>query len=111
AQRVDTHMIFFANRLSTKAKPENTMMRVNWNQFGRYRFDGRGRLQEGLAGTGLNFVLRGNAYAGFETGFMMEKIYEDEFGAERDPFIGRTGAFVGSPQRTAIQPYFSSNIE
>ena len=39
-----------------------------------------------------------------------EKIYEDEFGAKRNPETGQVGAFIGDPSRSARQPYFSVNF-
>jgi hypothetical protein len=38
-KRVNTNTVFFANRWSTKSDPKATVIRTNWQQFGRYQFD------------------------------------------------------------------------
>jgi hypothetical protein len=82
-RRTNTNQAFFANRVSTKSKPKAKVIRVNWNQFVRYTFDWKGRVQYALGGTGLNGQLRGNVFWSFEAGDQYEHIYEDEFGSDR----------------------------
>jgi hypothetical protein len=43
-------------------------------------------------------------------GMQFEKIYESEFGPNRNPATSQPGAFVGAPTRSAYQPYFSVNL-
>jgi hypothetical protein len=109
-RRVDSNSAFFINRLSTKSNPKAKLIRTNWNQFARYNFDWKGRTQNAAVGTGLNLSLQGSTFISTEFGFEYEKIYEEEFGAKRDPATGRAGAFSGDPTRIARQPYFSFNI-
>lgn len=109
-RRTDSNTFFFANRLSTKSEPKKFLIRANFNQFVRYGVDWRGRIQQALVGANGNFNLQGNLFIYSETGFMFEKIYEDEFGANRNPATGQVGAFVGAPTRSARQPYFSVNF-
>ncbi len=109
-RRTDANTFFFANRFSTKSKPKATIIRANWNQFGRFGMDWKGRTQQGLIGNNLNLTLQGNLFIYTEVGVQYEKIYESEFGAVRDPAIGRPGAFVGGPTRKSTQPYFSINV-
>ncbi len=109
-RRVDSNTAFFINRLSTKSKPTAKLIRTDWRQFARYSFDWRGRTQGGLVGTSLNFALQGTTFMNIEGGYGYEKIYEEEFGAIRNPDVGQEGAFFGEPTRIARQPYFSFNI-
>lgn len=108
--RTNTNRLFFANRLSTKSKPKAALIRLNSNQFARYTYDWKGRMQNGLVGGNANLSLQGNLYIYAESGMLFEKIYEDEFGQIVDPLTGRTNAFVGAPDRSAKQPYFSTNF-
>lgn len=110
ANRVNTNRIFFANRVSTKSKPNNTLIRLNSNQFGRVTYDWKGRIQNALIGANANLSLQGNLFIYGESGMLFEKIYEDEFGQIRDLTTGRTDAFVGDATRSAKQPYFSINF-
>lgn len=110
-RRTNTNQGFFANRFSTKSNPKAAVIRLNWNQFVRYTFDWDGRIQYALAGMNLNASLQGNFWMYFEGGTQYERLYEEEFGAKRDPVRGITGAFAGAPTRSAQQPYFSFNAE
>lgn len=98
-RRRNTNSFFFINRLSTKSKPKASIIRLNWNQFGRYALDWEGRIQDGSVGTNINATLQGNLFIYSETGMSFEKIYSDEF-----------GGFAGAPTRSAYQPYFSMNF-
>ncbi len=109
--RTNTNSLFLFNRFSTKTKPEKLLMKTDWNQFARYRFDWYGRTQEGSVGTSLGFTIRGSTSINMETGVQLEKIYEDEFGPNRDLLNGRGGAFAGEPFRSAFGPYASFNVE
>lgn len=108
-RRVNTNSFFFSNRFSTKSDPEATIIRTNWQQFGRYNVDWNGRTQGGLAGTNLNLAVQGTQFINIETGVQFEKLYEDEFGPMRNPAAGQLGGFFGAPTRSAYQPYFSIN--
>src|SRR4029078_13227699 len=109
-QRTNINTAFFVNRFSTKSNPKAAIIRANWNQFGRYRFDWNGRTQYGLLGMNLNLQLQGNWFVYSEAGVQYEKDYESEFGANRNPAKGIQGAFFGNPTRSAYQPYFSFNF-
>lgn len=106
--RTNTNRIFLFNRFSSTSKPKATLIRSNWRQFAQYQVDWRGRIQGASIGTGFNLNLQGNLFIGGETGVEYGKIYEDEFGARRNS--RQSGAFFGAPTRTAIQPYFSLNL-
>ncbi|HEX8638026.1 MAG TPA: DUF5916 domain-containing protein, partial [Pyrinomonadaceae bacterium] len=108
-RRRNTNSAFFANRFSTKSKPKAKIIRVNWQQFGRYVYDWHGRLQELSASTAFGFNLQGSLYVNIDGGVSHEKIYEEEFGARRNPAANQTGAFFGAPTRSATQPYLSLN--
>ena len=105
-RRTNTNTLFFANRLSTKSNPKASIIRANWNQFGRYSFDWKGRMQSGILGNNVNLSLQGNLFFYMEGGVSFEKIYEEEFGAIRNPDRNIVGAFVGDSTRSATQPYF-----
>lgn len=107
-RRTNTNGFLLANRFSTKSNPQAKIIRANWNQFGRYVVDWKGRSQEGLLGTNVNLNLQGNMFIYMETGLGFNKIYEDEFGPRRSAV--RPGAFVGAPDRSAWQPYLSFNV-
>jgi Domain of unknown function (DUF5916)/Carbohydrate family 9 binding domain-like len=109
-RRIGTNSVFASNRFSTKSNPKATMIRFDWRQFGRYTFDWKGRRQDGVIGSGLNVQMQGNVFISAEAGFGFEKIYEEEFGALRNPLIGQQGGFAGEPTRATNQPYFSFNI-
>ncbi len=108
--RTDTNSAFFANRISTKSNPNSKLIRLNWQQFARYTFDWKGRTQGALIGNNFNFTLQGNTYIYTEFGLQYEKVYEEEFGAKRNPSTGQAGAFFGAPTRSTGQPYFSANV-
>lgn len=108
-RRTDTNTIFFANRVSTKSDPKAAIIRANWNQFGRFGFDWKGRMQQGLVGNNFNLTLQGSLFIYTEFGLQFEKIYENEFGAVRNAALNRPGAFYGGPTRSSTQPYFSIN--
>ncbi len=107
-RRTNTNTVFFANRWSTKSDPKKTLIRLDWQQFGRYTYDWKGRMQGGFVGTGFNIQLKGNTYLYMEGGSLFEKIYEEEFGPKRN--VSQGGAFFGGPTRSATQPYFNFNI-
>lgn len=109
-RRVDSNTFFFANRFSTKSNPKAKLIRTNFQQFARYGVDWRGRTQQALGGANLNLSLQGNLYIFAEGGVSYEHIYEDEFGARRNPLTGQRGAFAGAPDRSAVQQYFSVNF-
>lgn len=114
-RRVNTNQAFFANRFSTKSKPNAPIIRLNTNQFFRYTFDWDGRIQYALAGANVNASLQGNTFIYFEAGTQFEKLYESEFGGDRRGIrrngMPVEGAFFGSPTRSAQQPYLSFNAE
>ena len=109
-RRTDSNTFFFANRVSTKSEPKKFLIRANFSQFVRYGVDWKGRIQQGLVGGNANLSLQGSLFISGEGGMSFEKIYEDEFGAKRNPETGQVGAFIGEPSRSARQPYFSVNF-
>jgi Domain of unknown function (DUF5916)/Carbohydrate family 9 binding domain-like len=108
--RVNTNSLFFANRLSTEPNSKAKLIRVDWRQFTRLNYDWKGRSQGGLAGTNFNFQLQGNIFISSEAGVMYERLFEEEFGAHRNPAHPLQGAFFGAPERSAYQPYINANV-
>jgi hypothetical protein len=109
-RRTNTNQIFFVNRFSTESKPNAPIIRANFNQFVRYTHDFQGRTQGAMAGGNVNLSLQGSLFIYAEGGVALERIYEDEFGAKRDPATGRPGAFFGDNYRSATQQYVSVNF-
>jgi hypothetical protein len=107
-RRTNTNTIFFANRLSTKSKPDAPIIRINSNQFARIVFDWQGRSQNGLTGVNFNITMQNNLFIYTEFGYSFERLFEEEFGAKRN--ATRSGAFFGGPERSTDQGYFSVNL-
>jgi hypothetical protein len=109
-KRTNTNAFFFANRFSTKSDAKAKLIRASWSQFGRYVVDWNGRIQEGLIGNNFNLQLQGSLFINSEIGVQFEKLYEEEFGARRDPSRLQPGGFFGAPTRSSYQPYASVNV-
>lgn len=109
-RRTNTNTIFFANRLSTEPKPKAKIIRVDWRQFGRINYDWQGRSQGGGVSTNFQLALQHNTFVTAELGMDFERLFEEEFGARRTASRPNQGAFFGSPERSAYQPYGSLNI-
>ncbi|MBS1794401.1 MAG: hypothetical protein JSS81_11135 [Acidobacteria bacterium] len=107
-RRTNTNSILVANRFSTKSKPKAAIIRANWNQFARLAFDWKGRSQDGVAGMNINLSLQKNIFIYAESGISYERLFEGEFGFNRDA-NGDGGAFYGAPERSTYQPYLSFN--
>lgn len=106
--RTNTNSAFFTNRFSTKSAPKSKIIRVNWNQFTKFDYDWKSRLQNFRAGTNIELLLQRNTTIFVETGTGYERLYEEEFGLKRS--FTRSGAFLGLPTRAAWQPYFLASI-
>jgi Domain of unknown function (DUF5916)/Carbohydrate family 9 binding domain-like len=109
-RRTNTNNLFFANRFSTKSNPKAKLIRLNWNQFARINYNWQGRSQDALIGTNINATLQGNLFIYAEMGLGYERLFEEEFGAKRNPLRNQAGAFFGAPERSASQPYVSVNF-
>lgn len=109
-RRTNTNSLFFANRISTKSRPDAALIRANARQFVRWVYDWNGRPQEGILAGSADFSLRGNLRLNVESGLQFERIYEDEFGPKRNLALGIGGAFIGAPTRSGLGPYFSVNF-
>lgn len=109
-RRTNTNSLFFANRISTKSRPDAALIRANARQFVRWVYDWNGRPQEGIIAANADFNLRGNLRLNIESGLQFERIYEDEFGPKRNQASGIGGAFIGAPTRSGLGPYFSVNF-
>ncbi len=107
-RRTNTNTIFFANRVSTKSKPDATIIRINSNQFARLGYDWKGRSQNGLVGINFNVSMQKNLFFYTEFGVSYERLFEEEFGRKRT--ATRRGAFFGEPERSSYQPYASINF-
>ncbi|MFM9903352.1 MAG: DUF5916 domain-containing protein [Pyrinomonadaceae bacterium] len=107
SRRTDTNTAFFANRWSTKSNGKAKLIRLDWSQFVRYSFDWKGREQYLLIGSNVNLQLQGSLFINAEAGDQREHLYEEEFGAKRNPLTGITGGFFGAPIRSAYSPYAS----
>ncbi len=99
-RRVNSNTIFFANRLSTKSRPDSKLIRTDWRQFGRILFDWQGRGQDSLLGSSVNLQMQGNLFITGEVGTGHEKDYAEEF----------FGGFSGASTRSAKQFYYTLNL-
>ncbi|MDQ3180620.1 MAG: hypothetical protein M3Q33_08875, partial [Acidobacteriota bacterium] len=107
-RRTDTNTLFFANRLSTEAKPKAKIIRVNWRQYAEINFDFKGRSQYNYFGTVIQFNLQRNTSAFIETGVVFERLFEEEFGLKRTQTRG--GAFFGEGERSTWQHYVDGGL-
>ena len=110
-ERTNTNRVSFDHRISTKSKPDATFIRLNFSQWVGHRFDWKGRPQHTWSGVNLNGPVQGNAYFRLEGGLEYETIYEEEFGAKRNPAAGIEGAFFGSPTRSSWNPWVSGGFD
>ncbi len=107
-QRVNINSLFFANRLSTEAKPKAKIIRIDWRQFARTNYDWKGRSQRNFIGNNFNVALQHNTFVYAEFGLLYERLFEEEFGAKRT--ATRSGAFSGNSERSSYQPYGNVNV-
>jgi hypothetical protein len=100
-RRTDNHNIFAGWRLGTEPNTKNTLIGLTTRTFTGVNFDEKGRLQDGR----INFTTEWNFQKEFfiftESGFAVERIYEDEFGAKRNS--AQQGIFFGEDFRRANQ--------
>ena len=100
-RRTNTHGISGGFRLGTEPNAKKTLISVSTRTGLGFNVDGQGRLQNANA----NFNIEGNFQKQFhlsaQTGYGIETIYEDEFGARRNAL--QNGAFYGVNFRTANQ--------
>jgi hypothetical protein len=108
-QQINANTAFFINRFSTKSRPKANLIRFDWQQFARYRFDWSGRQQYWLIGNGFGAQIKGSLFLNGEGGLQHENLHEDEFGRRRSTPNG-PGGFTGAPIRSSYQPYFSLNL-
>lgn len=109
-RRTNTNSVFFANRLSTEPKPKAKLIRTDWRIFSRLTYDWKGRSTDGFIGTSFNFSFQGNLFISTEAGTAYERLFEEEFGAKRTVANPTQGAFFGSSERSAYQPYANVNV-
>ncbi len=108
-RRPNTNYIFGGMRLSTKSKPKNKIIRINWFNNLSANYDWQGRSQGAEWGSNLNFQLQGNTYLNINGGIGYERLFEEEFGLVRMPT--RPGAFFGDSERSSNQGWLSVNFE
>ena len=109
-RRTNTNSFLVAGRLSTEPKPKAAIIRTSWQPFARINYDWKCRSQGGVLGNNFNLNLQHNTYLYAEFGASYERLFEEEFGPQRNPAHNQRGAFEGAPERSAYQPYFSFNV-
>ncbi|MEP6923799.1 MAG: DUF5916 domain-containing protein [Pyrinomonadaceae bacterium] len=111
-RRTNTNNVFLFNRFSREPKPKARLISVDWRQFARMNYDWQGHSQDSLLGNNFQFALQGNTFINAEFGVGYERLFEGEFGPKRVHTVLRNqdGAFSGSPERSAYQPYGSINV-
>lgn len=110
-RRTNQNYIFGGMRLSTKSKPNNKIIRVNWFNNLSISYDWSGRSQGVEWGSSLNFQLKGNTYLNLNGGISYERIFEEEFGLKRMPSRPESGAFFGDSERSTPQGWLGFNFE
>lgn len=107
-RRPNTNYIFGGMRLSTKSKPKNKIIRINWFNNLSMNYDWVGRSQGMEWGSNLNFQLQGNTFININGGVGYERLFEEEFGLKRMPT--RSGAFFGDYERSTKQGWLGINL-
>jgi hypothetical protein len=109
-RRTNTNRAFFANRFSTTPKPNAKLIRIDWRQFASLNYDWQGRSQDASVSTELDFSLQGNLSFDVSGGVSFERLFEEEFGAQRTAANPNQGEFFGAGERSAYQPYLSASV-
>ncbi len=100
---------------STEPKQKARLVSWNISNFNRLQFDWQGRIQGWNSGGQVFFNFQRQSFIGFGYDQFYEKLYEEEFGAQRLPtrrndagdlLAAQTGAFFGRPTRSAYNPHF-----
>ncbi len=107
-RRTNTNSLNAFHRQATANRPQATMIRFSWAQFGGLDHDWSGRTQ--LARYGQNVVLtfQKSFYVNAEVMVAQEKLYEEEFGLKRTP-TRPTGTFFGDPTRSVFRQLYHVN--
>ncbi|MCO6511031.1 MAG: hypothetical protein J5I65_09575 [Aridibacter famidurans] len=101
AERSDQNEIFLFNRLNKNPDPDAAVVSIRSFQFWALQFDWSGRFQNLFTGANVSFGFQRNTSLFLETALRNQKVYEDEFGLERNP--SRNGAFFGQPEQETWQ--------
>lgn len=106
-RRTNTHGLSGGFRLGTEPNSKNTLINVSTRTGFGSNIDGQGRLQNANLNFNTEWNFQKQFHLGSQTGYGIEKLYEDEFGARRNAI--QTGAFYGANFRSANQ--FSSKMD
>ena len=108
-RRTDTNFAFAMNRWSSKSEPKAWIIRKNWQQYTGVDYDWSGRLQSWRLGSTLSLSLQRTMFVFLEGGASYDKLYEEEFGVQRQPT--RRGVFFGDPTRSTWQQFVYAQLQ
>ena len=108
-RRTNTHGVSGGFRLGTEPNAKKTLIGVTTRTFLGFNVDGHGRLQNMNANFNTDWNFQHQFKLDSNSGFSVEKIYEDEFGARRNS--SQTGAFYGDYFRAANQFFTHGGAE
>ena len=108
-RRTNTHGVSGGFRLGTEPNVKKTLIGVTTRTFLGFNVDGQGRLQNTNVSFNTDWNFQKQLKFDSNTGFSVEKIYEDEFGARRNST--QTGAFFGRDFREAKQFFTHGGVE
>lgn len=108
-RRTNNHNVFAAWRIGTEPNTKNTLIGLTTRTFTGVNFDGDGRLQDARVSFTTEWNFQKELEISTETGFTVERIYEDEFGAKRN--AQQEGIFFGEDFRKANQFFSNAGFE
>lgn len=99
--RVNTNYVYGRVRLSTEAKPQSPLVRVDWYNIFKLEYDWQGRSQSGDWNSNVDFSFQRNTFLYVSSGVGFERLFEEEFGLKRIPSRPASGAFAGAAERSS----------
>ncbi len=108
-RRTNTHGASYRFRIGTEPDPSKTLIGIVSRGSTSINIDESGRLLSAQFNIRSQFNFQNQLGIDFSGGTTHEKIYEDEFGARRNP--NQQGEFAGAPERTTTQFFGEVGIE
>lgn len=106
-RRTNTHGASGGFRIGTEPNPRKTLINMSTRTSASFNGDETGRLQTANANFQTEWNFQNQFHISSQTGYGVEKVYEDEFGARRSS--RQQGIFYGQNFRSARQ--FSARID
>ncbi|MBV9241911.1 MAG: hypothetical protein JO314_07880, partial [Acidobacteria bacterium] len=106
-RRTNTHGVSGGFRLGTEPDPKKGLISMTTRTSASFNADETGRLQNSSVNFSTEWNFQKQFHISSQTGFAIEKLYEDEFGARRNS--RQNGIFYGSNLRSARQ--FTARVD